>query len=460
MLGSAASMLLNASDPLSGSGPGTCSDLFNNGDGSLGVDPQCLWADDRTLEVTLGYGTFIEPDPSLDPNCPVNKSVALKPWGVRTEAGAVLFSTGCKTVLSPVNPVSPFAVISSPQVVGYCGDFTLDGRSSSGGAGRALSGMWKITSYSNETANVSKIMDSLAAANGSLLATIGVDALEPGVQFEIALWVKNFLSQQYHVATVSVVRRLEAIPLVSTIGAASRSMQRGKAATVRVRAEQPSCGNNGSFSYSWEDAPGNSYTSLGSDIVERLSGHDPTALVIPAYTLGYPGSSYRFRCSVYDQIDPALNASTMIEITVSQGPVRAVISGGSHRLHWAGEDLKLDGTASVDEDDITELPFRYSWACTGMYPGNGSNAWPVNGSAFESQANGTVVVRGGYLGAGQVYTIELNVSKGNESATNTYGSFRSDSFSLTVEVVAYSPPAVAVTAKSSKSKHNPEKKLV
>ncbi|CAM9294322.1 unnamed protein product, partial [Sphacelaria rigidula] len=156
---------------------------------------------------------------------------------------------------------------------------------------------------------------------------------------------------------------------------------------------------------------------------QRLATSDPTKIVIPAYTLGYPGSAYRFRSSATLQ-ETAINSSALVQVAVEQGVLRAFIGGGSFRQHTAGVDLVLDGSQSVDEDDIAELSLRYTWACV-------SNCSSISNTSTSDDGQ-TFTVAGESLVSGLVYEFALNVS--TENSSEVYGNYRSDIATTAVKV--------------------------
>lgn len=80
------------------------------------------------------------------------------------------------------------------QEVGLCGEFTLDGRASSGAASRTLSASWYVlTTSTGHGAAVAAVESALAPFQGSLLATLNSTALEIGVEFTFTLSARNFL---------------------------------------------------------------------------------------------------------------------------------------------------------------------------------------------------------------------------------------------------------------------------
>lgn len=91
--------------------------------------------------------------------------------------------------------------------MGLCGEFTLDGRTSSGAASRTLSVSWNVSNaatFGNESA-VARVEDALAPFQGSPLATLDASALEIGVEFTISLTARNFLDET-DTAAVSLTR--------------------------------------------------------------------------------------------------------------------------------------------------------------------------------------------------------------------------------------------------------------
>lgn len=78
------------------------------------------WTGGRELQVTLGYGAFAIPDETSSTACSNESSIVLRGGGVRTEASAVLSSTGCTPILFPNNPPAATAVLVGPQVGQMC----------------------------------------------------------------------------------------------------------------------------------------------------------------------------------------------------------------------------------------------------------------------------------------------------------------------------------------------------
>ncbi|CAM9102892.1 unnamed protein product [Laminaria digitata] len=448
--GSSSSRLLDPGVATSGSGPGSCSSILDTASVEiLGDAATCEWVGIRELNIVVGHGAIAVPDTSLMGGCGTQSSITLLDGGVRTEAFAVLSSSGCTEILPPDYPAPTSAVLVAPQTVGRCGEVTFDGRASSGGASRTLSAIWDVAdSTGAPVAADDALRDAFTPFNGSLLATINVTVLEVGAELTVSLTVENFLGMTDN-ATVSIVRMAEDIPSVVALGSSTKRVTRSRSTSLRMIAEAGACGDDSSLFYTWEEVGGSDYEELGTEAFAALAGTDPTKLTIPPYVFGYAGSTYLFSGVVTSQVS---NLSSSTLVVVEQGSLRAYISGGEYRLHAAGTDLVLDGSASVDEDDITELSTRYAWSC--------SENCSTLSEAYSTGDSEAFTILADELQSGTVYEFSLNVSKGVVDATYVYGEFRSDVTTVKVQVVSYDVPEVVVWAKENSDKFDPTAKLV
>ncbi|CBJ29756.1 conserved unknown protein [Ectocarpus siliculosus] len=447
---SASSGLLNATDTASGSGPGSCKALLNASSiATIGEGAACEWTGERELTIALGYDAIVKPDTGSGVSCLSQAScISLLDGGVRTEALAVLSSEGSTPVLAPENPPAVSAVLVAPQTVGLCGTLTLDGRASSGALSRTMSASWNVSAAS--FANTSSIEAALALFEGSLVAELDAAALEPGVKFMFALTVGNFLGDTNGV-TVAVTRIAEDVPSVAVLGSATRVVKRSRPTSLRITATSPACGERQLLNRSWSEVGGAAYDEIGTEVFQGLAQRDPTVITFPAYTLGYPGSSYLFAATATSQLSEA-SASMTVEVSVEQGVLRANIQGGEFRQHSAGNDLVLDGSDSVDDDDITELDMRYEWWCS-------QNC--TSQDDWTADADGSVlVIPSEELESGLFYEFFLNVSKGSVDSTDLYSQLRWDTASVKVQVVSFEAPEVVLISKDDSLKQDPTKKVV
>ncbi|CAB1100233.1 unnamed protein product [Ectocarpus sp. CCAP 1310/34] len=168
----------------------------------------------RELTVLLGSDASVVAESSAATTTMVSTSsctteescIVLKDGGVRAEAFAILSSEGSVPVLPPDNPTKALAVLVAPQWVGLCGEFSLDGRMSSGAASRSLSAVWNVsTTLASDSAAVAAVAGALEPFQGSLYATVNSTSLEPLVEFEVSLIVENFLGS-VDAAAVTVTR--------------------------------------------------------------------------------------------------------------------------------------------------------------------------------------------------------------------------------------------------------------
>jgi len=123
---------------------------------------------------------------------------------------------------------------------------------------------------------------------------------------------------------------------------------------------------------------------------------------------------------------PSINNSATVEVVVAQQALRAVVAGGASRQVGRDASFTLDGSDSNDPDEDTATPFAYAWACAAVSAG-------ADCSGLALAATATVNVPSSSLSVG-TYRFTLMVSKGSRTA----------SASSSVEVVAGSPPAVAI----------------
>ncbi|CBJ26945.1 conserved unknown protein [Ectocarpus siliculosus] len=431
--GSASSGLVDPNDTESGSA-GACDALFRSTTLlAIGHGAICEWTSHRELTVFLGSDASVVAESSdatttmvSTSSCTTDEScIVLKDGGVRAEAFAVLSSEGSVPVLPPDNPSTVSAVLVAPQWVGLCGEFSLDGRMSSGAASRSLAAVWNVsTTLASDSAAVTAVAGALKPFQGSLYATVNSTSLEPLVEFKISLIVENFLGS-VDAAAVTVTRVNEDAPSVVVVGPAAKTAIRSRPTSLRMAATPPACGDASSLSFTWTESGMDGYDALGTSVMENLVGNDPTALTIPAYTLSYPGSTYRFVATVSSG---TLTSGAVVEIIVGQGALRAAISGGQYRQHTVGADLVLDGSESLDEDDVPEeeFPLRYSWSCSENCSG------VADGYTGSDEAIFTIP--SGSLEAGLVYEFSLNISKGTAESDVVYGVFRSDSAAVQVQV--------------------------
>ncbi|CAM9419179.1 unnamed protein product [Pylaiella littoralis] len=237
------------------------------------------------------------------------------------------------------------------------------------------------------------------------------------------------------------------------MGSASKVVKRGSPTILQVAATPPACEETSTLSYSWAESGVTGYDELGATTFESLMGSDPTVVVVPAYTLGYPGSNYLFKASTTSGL-PSPSSSALIQVTVAQGNLRAFVGGGQHRQHTEGSDLTLDGSGSWDEDDIPEsqFPLRYSWTCL-------QNCSLVAGG-FTSSEESVFTIPAGNLEAGLIYVFSLNISKGTADSDVAYGLLRSAVTTVQVDVVPFEAPEVFVAAKDDGEKLDPTRKAV
>lgn len=85
---------------------------------SVNNDNHCAgeWVGNRRLKIRLGLGAVAVPVSSMTTGCGNRSSITLLDGGVRTEAFALLSSSGCTAISPPDNPAPTSAVLVAPQV--------------------------------------------------------------------------------------------------------------------------------------------------------------------------------------------------------------------------------------------------------------------------------------------------------------------------------------------------------
>eukprot|EP00752_Nemacystus_decipiens_P011504 g10216.t1 len=456
--GSASSGLLDPGDSASGSGPGSCLALLNASSiPPLGDGATCEWTGERELTIRPGYEAYVLPGLGSNASCTGPTScITLVDGGVRTEAFAKLSSSGSRPVLAPANPPAVAAVLVAPQTVGRCGGLRLDGRASSGSASRTLSASWSVSAATGASMNVSAdIDDSLAPFQGSLLADLDATALAIGVEVTFHLSVQNVFGSVDQ-ATATVTRSDDDVPSVVILGSSTRTVVRSRSTSLRMAATPPACGESQLLTFEWSQAGGAGFDTIGTETWEGLERRDPTTLTLPAYTLGVAGSVYLFTATATSQTSQR-SSTASVEVSVGQGALRAVITGGQFRQHTAGGDLVLDGSGSWDEDELALGGLSYTWWCS-------KNCTDLDGGGWTTAADGSVVtIPADEMESGEIYEFSLNVSDAIEDgvASSQAGApLRLDTTGVKVQVISFEAPEVVVVAKDSTLKHDPTRKVV
>ena len=321
---SGASVVVTFDRPSSGvvgtgsSGRGPCTSVFTNT--NLGAGAMCAWTSPTTMTVTFGFATaslILPMTPFIaGASCQTSTSLTLAPGAVTAVVGGVLSSSGCVNIAPPNNPPVPTVTILGATSLGLCAPLTLDGSSSTGGGGRAMTYAWSVAGLN--TYGATSATNLQAAANGVplnnlMLVVSNSTLLVADAVINVTLTVQNFMGAAA-AASVTVTIAGNPLPNVAIVSDPSPTLLRAQALTLPARGSVSSCAGTGdgrSLQYLWfltsyvYDAAvvdpsyvtplaiDNAGTRLGDGTVS-LAGwvtNDPTQLKVPANTL-QPGVTY------------------------------------------------------------------------------------------------------------------------------------------------------------------------
>ena len=207
-----------------------------------------------------------------------------------------------------------------------------------------------ITNYLNENANKLNLP----------AVTLPASSMTPGLKYIFALKVKNFLSPMMSSSTVTVVKSSLPIPSLNVLGALYRTTVAKATNTFTAVGAVPTCniGESGSSTklvYEWgfvKSVPELASTVTFGPFI------DPKVLTLLPYSLR-AGYVYTFQARVYvfgrRDIMNVLN----VDAEVVPDVLQAVIVGGDRQV-GSDDDLLLDGSKSIDYDNVASLPMVYA----------------------------------------------------------------------------------------------------
>ena len=388
----------------------------------FGPTSYCTFTSKSTVKVVFSRGATVVP----------GDQISIKDRVLQTSAdGASLFTMNeTLAVDQPEHPTTPNVYLSaSSSAVGRCDALTLDGSGSSGSGGREMKFTWAASAASaHSIANLTLALDAANAANGGAGSfKVEVESWEmvPGSTFAVSLTAENFLGNS-HTSTITVTKLDTPAPLIKIQGPHRvTSATHSRTMTLAATAELPSMTcvafdlASAKMSFKWFEDSGLFTGPLAG------TSKNPRELVVAAGQL-QALQTLSFRVVGFMTDTPSINNSATVEVVVAQQALRAVVAGGASRQVGRDASFTLDGSGSNDPDEDTATPFAYAWACAAVDSG-------ADCSGLALAATATVNVPSSSLSVG-TYRFTLMVSKGSRTA----------SASSSVEVVAGSPPAVAI----------------
>ncbi|EQC33399.1 hypothetical protein SDRG_08915 [Saprolegnia diclina VS20] len=401
-----------------------CTRLLVFTTGFYGDVPTCGWTSKSSVRILLGKSPTVLPG---------DKSQVIA--GLKATATSTLtMPTSYIAIQTPANPPVPKVSVTGPQNLGSCDDLVLDGRSSSGGGGRAMAWVWTI-------ANAPDIATTLLAL-GTTAQTVSLPASTfiAGGTYTFSLTITNFFGASGTSGSIVVTKASTPLPVVSIDGPSTVSLTKSSTLALNSVATPATCGNTDvssiALSFQWS-----MIQSSGVVTVVSSTSRNPRQLRLPLRTIAYGTYTVQVLVGVFGQ--PAQINSASVTLQVVPSALVAVISNG-FRTVGNQEDLVLSGTSSNDPDASTTA-LLYAWQCVDATTGAVScgNVAITNGS--------TTAVAKANLPPTTTIRILLTVY---DPATQ-----RSAQASTTYTVLLGSPPKTTV-APLSQLKYNPDTKIV
>ncbi|CAN0410705.1 unnamed protein product, partial [Ectocarpus sp. 12 AP-2014] len=428
-----------------------CGEAFSEASAAtLGVGCQTQFTSSSILTVELGFDYTIRP--SSDSNCTDGDgtSIFLLDEIARTEIGAFLSAAaGCVVVGPASEPNAPVVDISAPEVVGCCDDLILEGIAIYPSTGFTCN--WTVGivdgNQSFDLADARTVLDQ-AGSSTFLVVTLPSASLGEGATYWFGLRVTTGLGL-WSEASVEVFKSTDAPPALKIAGSASWKQWRGLPLAVRTEVTSPRSQDD-NVTYTWTLASEHS-TTEDFPPVTLTKGRNPSVLKLPAYSLGHAGSIYVFRVTVADSTPSTTSASATVEVI--SGAIIAHIFGGTTRRVGVMQDLYLNASASVDNDQLDESPLQFRWNCTDDVGEDctSPSAELLDIESFSS--GGLLMIFAGTLPIGVEYKFGVTVFQ--DSAE-----LRSDDTACTVSTFEGTLPHVTVSPKAILRKYNPSEKVV
>jgi len=271
-----------------------------------------------------------------------------------------------KTSVSPKTVQVPSIVWNVPSEIGFCENVTVDATGSTGNGGRpwvqvlfSVSTATKASARDTTLPSIQKLLDKITSIQSTML--VPGTLLNESLTYVFKLQMTNYLGAASS-GSVSVRRSLSTSkPKVAFLGSTNRDMKASDQLSLQVMGSAPGCDSapavNTKYSYKWLVYKGTKYDS---SIVSQSI--DPTKMVVHANKLE-SGQSYRFTAIVITPAGIRANAST--DVIVLKGVVAARIRGGSKQTAPIDRSLKLDGSTSIDLNDLAAVdPLLFKWTCT------------------------------------------------------------------------------------------------
>jgi hypothetical protein len=403
----------------------------SNMDTYFGTGSYCSFSSDSTLKITFGQAATVVPGDNF-----VLKDLVFK----SSATGASLYTMNQTfAVGQPANAIYPqLSLKASSTAVGVCDDLILDGSSSTGSGGRALTYNFSVSPGAAGVL-VANISEVLALANaqsggvGTYYVTIPSADMPRGGSMVFSLKATNFLGNT-GVSIVTVKKLGIPAPIISIQGSNPRTTLRSDKLKLEAIAALPTMTclsfdiSSAKMTFVWSELTGGYTGSLTSSKNPRKLTLEPDSLDAL--------NSYTFQVVGFMTDTPYINNTATVNVEVLQQRLVAIITGGAYQQYGIDTGFSLYGDESTDPD-ASAVAFTYYWACAADTSGAS-----CSGLTISSSSSSTLAVAAGDLTVGE-YTFTLSVFKGARNDTTT----------CIVEIVNGAPPVITITAPTN-AKYN------
>ena len=415
----------------------------------LGTNPLCKWTNIPTddgagskthnyLQITLGSNPTVKPQTSQN----AASFITLKQQTIRTKDRNSYFAVASTGVLGPLIYPSVKASITGVVSVGTCTPLNFDALRSTGGGGRALTYVWRITS----TQDVSNIdICEVDTANKINTCTdslfVPYTDLVPGGTYTAELQVTNFLGTT---STATFDTAVAAVPLPKIATPEEVTIYASDRLTIisYVSAPDTSCmdypENLNALEYYWEFTAG----SLQVESSDWINTRGTPELTLPPNSFE-PGETYELLVTATiassGNTAQAITSTTKVNVAYREIIVEDRLGGDRIVSPFLTNSLvasPFDPEDSRDESGVA-YPWSYYWFCTKAceIPDGESTCELVeiadgadcftDASAMFATDTDTISIPGSdllqYLGTNNMYEIGCTISKGVRGQSSLTG---------------------------------------
>ena len=353
------------------------------------------------------------------------------------------------SVQAPASPSTPVVALTLPSVISACANLAVDLSTSSGSGGRA----WAQPTFGVTGDSDTSEMADFLNMNFSISppSTIPARLLLRGGTFALTAKLCNFLGACGSGSAAVLVSPIEdLVPIVTIPGQRYRTTTSSTPLILSADARVVQCNAmevRSGLRYTWTVFDENiASTTLSSESA------DPSKFRLSAHRLT-PLHYYEIQLQVL-YIPSAQVTRTSVFVFVEQSELRAVLKGGSSRMVAVGNTVRIDASASYDEDipDATGVTagLYFTWACVQIKP-TFSATCPLQFATSPTGSTETISITAPGQGAiNTVSTVTVMVT----DAT------RSSSASVDITIIPSASPIVAITTAAQTVKSiRPENRL-